>query len=199
MLRGVPVARFGSMVDWRSLANEYEVFAGKPEMPTFEAQSDAGFYELVHRILMRSDACSLQERRIRPRMEFDTEQRIAPWGDRPPSESDFITVRCFDLNKGGIAFFLDEPPPFRKLVVELKCPQNRIYVLAEVAHHAPVLLYPNGDIVLQEAEDIFEEEELPDMGQPVPKILVGCRFLSRWTPCNSPEASKPPETPVTSG
>ncbi|MEJ5342644.1 MAG: hypothetical protein WHT09_13860 [Thermogutta sp.] len=152
-------------------------------MPTFEAQSDAGFYELVNRILMRSDARSLQERRIRPRMEFDTEQRIAPWVDKSPSEGDFITVRCFDLNKGGIAFFLDEPPPFRKLVVELKCPQKRIYVLAEVAHYAPVLLYPNGDIVLQEAEDVFEEEDLPDLGQPVPKILVGCRFLSRWTPC----------------
>jgi hypothetical protein len=167
-------------------------------MPTFEAQSDAGFYELVHRILLRSDARTLQERRIRPRMEFNTEQRIAPWVGKPPRESDFITVRCFDLNKGGIAFFLDEPPPFSKLVVELKCPQNRIYVLAEVAHHAPVLLFPNGDIVLQEAGDIFEED-LPDLGQPVPKILVGCRFLSRWTPCEGPGASEKPSSSSRTG
>lgn len=157
-------------------------------MPSFEAQSDAGFYELVHRILMRSESNPLRERRIRPRIEFKSSQRIAPWHDRPPGEQDFFPVHCFDLNKGGIAFFLDDPPTFKKLLVELACPQKKIYIIAEVAHHAPVLLYPNGDIILEESEEVFADEDLPDLGQPVHKILVGCRFLSRWPPCDEKQA-----------
>jgi hypothetical protein len=145
--------------------------------------NDVGFYELVNQILSSSQRSPLRERRIRPRLPFDTKQRIAPWGDHEPTTEDFVSVRCFDLNKNGIAFFLDEPPAFRRLIVELSCPQRKLYLASEVAHWAYVYFYPSGDIVPEEALDELEDQEKTDLGEPQRLVLVGCRFITRWSPC----------------
>lgn len=161
-------------------------------MSLLQAEGDAGFYELVHRILIGSGKEMLQERRIRPRMEFDTYQRIAPCRGSPPREEDFVPVRCFDLNRGGLAFFLDQPPDFQRLVVELACTQKRIRLTAEVVHFMPVLVFPNGDIVPEEAREIFDDKASPEWALSERKILVGCRFLSRWKPCDPSGDTSPP-------
>jgi len=145
--------------------------------------SDVGFYERVNQILANSQRSPLRERRIRPRLPFDTRQRIAPWVDKRPGDQDFISVRCFDLNKGGIAFFLDEPPSFRRLIVELSCPQRKVCLESEVAHWAYVYLYPTGDIVPEEVLNELGQEEKLDLAEPQRLVLVGCRFKSRFDPC----------------
>lgn len=146
--------------------------------------NDVGFYELVNQILSSSQRSPLRERRIRPRLPFDTTQRIAPWGDREPTPEDFVSVRCFDLNKNGIAFFLEEPPSFRRLIVELRCPQRKLYLASEVAHWSYVYCYPSGDVVPEEALDELGDDEKLDLGTPQRLVLVGCRFTSRWDPCH---------------
>lgn len=148
-----------------------------------DSVNDVGFYELVNQILSNSERRILRERRIRPRMPFDTRQRIAPWIDRQPTKEDFISVRCFDLNKSGIAFFLKEPPTFKHLVVELRCPQRTLYLESEVAHWAYVYLYPSGDIVPEEVIDELENDNEVGLGEPQRMVLVGCRFKTRWEPC----------------
>ncbi|MGQ9505158.1 MAG: hypothetical protein ACUVQG_12605 [Thermogutta sp.] len=148
-----------------------------------DSVNDVGFYELVNQILSNSQRRILRERRIRPRMPFDTKQRIAPWIDREPTEEDFISVRCFDLNKNGIAFFLENPPAFKHLIVELSCPQRKLYLDSEVAHWAYVYLYPSGDIVPEEVVNELDEEDTIDLGEPQRIVLVGCRFKTRWDPC----------------
>jgi len=151
---------------------------------------DAGFYELVHQILSNSQRSPLRERRIRPRLPFDTWQRIAPWVDKRPGDQDFISVRCFDLNKNGIAFFVEEPPGFRRLIVELSCPQRKVYLEAEVAHWAYVYLYPSGDVVPEEVLSELAEEERLDLGEPQRLVLVGCRFKSRFDSCQPEQHNK---------
>ncbi|HOA51086.1 MAG TPA: hypothetical protein PKI05_02445 [Thermogutta sp.] len=145
---------------------------------------DPGFYELVHQILSNSQRRVLRERRIRPRFSFDVKQRIAPWTNSRPEEKDFIPVRCFDLNTNGVAFFLEEPPSFRRLIVELSCPQRKVYLESEVAHWEYVYLYPCGDIVPEEVVNELDEEERRDLGEAQRLVLVGCRFLARSKLCH---------------
>ncbi|GAB4133780.1 MAG: hypothetical protein Kow0040_16580 [Thermogutta sp.] len=151
-------------------------------MPTVEAAGDAGFYELIHRIVRQSHGGLLENRRIRRRISFEMTQRIAPVVDEATCRiGDFISVPCYDLNGGGIAFFLPDPPQFQRLIVELCCPRKKIYLLAEVVHAVAVYVYPNGDITPEEM-DIGDEGGLQQLPQQAERrILVGCRFLGRWS------------------
>lgn len=150
-------------------------------MPTVEAAGDAGFYELIHRIVRQSHGTLLENRRVRRRIPFETRQRIAPIEDEATHRlGDFITVPCYDLNGGGLAFFLPNQPQFRRLIVELSCPRKKVYLLAEVAHTVAVYVYPNGDVMPEEM-DIGDEGEFGQASDAVERrILVGCRFLRRW-------------------
>lgn len=156
-------------------------------MPTVEAAGDAGFYELIHRIVRQSHATLLENRRARRRIQYETTQRIAPVEDEATHRlGDFISVQCYDLNGGGIAFLLPDHPRFQRLIVELSCPRKKVFLLAEVAHTVAVYVYSNGDIIPEEMDtgDENESQNAPDQAER--RVLVGCRFLSRW------DAEEPP-------
>ncbi len=150
-------------------------------MPTVEAAGDAGFYELIHRMVRHSHGTLLENRRVRRRIQYEMTQRIAPVEDEAAHRlGDFVPVRCYDLNGGGIAFLLPEQPRFQRLVVELSCPRKKVFLLAEVAHTAAVYVYSNGDIMPEEMDTGDEDESPCDPDQVERRVLVGCRFLSRW-------------------
>jgi len=67
------------------------------------------------------------------RCAFGYRQRIAPmFGRGLPSEEKFFEVVCKDISASGIAFFMDRPPDFDTLAVELGCPPNQSYFFAHV-------------------------------------------------------------------
>ncbi|MGQ9604992.1 MAG: hypothetical protein ACUVTW_02255 [Thermogutta sp.] len=150
-------------------------------MPTVEAAGDAGFYELIHRIVRQSHGTLLENRRVRRRIPFEIRQRIAPIEDETTHRlGDFISVPCYDVNGGGLAFFLPDHPQFRQLIVELSCPRKKVYLLAEVAHTVAVYVYPNGDVMPEEMDIGEEGQSGQDSDVVERRVLVGCRFLRRW-------------------
>ncbi|NMC21168.1 MAG: hypothetical protein GYA33_12210 [Thermogutta sp.] len=156
-------------------------------MPTVEAAGDAGFYELIHRIARQSQGTLLENRRAQRRIPFKTTQRIASIEDDATHRlGDFISVQCYDLNGGGIAFLLPDHPPFQRLIVELSCPLKKVFLLAEVAHTVAVYVYSNGDIMPEEMDIGDADQPLHASEQAERRVLVGCRFLSRW------DGAKPP-------
>lgn len=150
-------------------------------MPTVEAAGDAGFYELIHRVVRQSHGTLLENRRVRRRIPFEMRQRIAPVEDETTHRlGDFVSVPCYDLNGGGLAFFLPDQPQFRRLIVELSCPRKKVYLLAEVAHTVAVYVYPNGDVMPEEMDIGDEGESGQALDAAERRVLVGCRFLRRW-------------------
>ena len=48
-----------------------------------------------------------------PRYRFDGTCQIAPWiGAQLSREAEFLSVKCYNLPKHGIAFLLHNPPTF---------------------------------------------------------------------------------------
>ncbi len=166
-------------------------------MPTVEAAGDAGFYELIHRVVQRCHADLLENRRVRRRIQYEMPQRIAPLeGTGATGPAVFFPVRCYDLNGGGIAFFLPEPPRFQWLIVELSCPRKKLYLLAEVAHTIPVHIFTDGSVVPEEMDNDFDAGP-GEKPEPVERqILVGCRFRGRYERDLSQDASAAPAAEI---
>jgi hypothetical protein len=77
----------------------------------------------------------MHEKRATIRHTFCVEQRVARLhdGQMPPPE-DFEDVRCIDISKDGVAFFLATRPDYKDLVIGLGLPPTVTYLTARVVH-----------------------------------------------------------------
>ncbi|HOM16143.1 MAG TPA: PAS domain S-box protein [Thermoguttaceae bacterium] len=86
-------------------------------------------------------------------------QKIAPYSEGQfPRPEDFVAVQCKDISAGGIGFFMEKEPSFRRLVVVLGEGETASYFLAEVVRSIPVE---------HQGQNLF---------------LIGCKFCGRITP-----------------
>lgn len=101
----------------------------------------------------------LDEHRQFVRRMYRYPQKIAPYlQGRFPHSEDFWEVQCKDISAGGIAFYMDKKPPYRRLVVALGQGSATSYFLAETVRISQV------DHEGQKA------------------YLIGCKFCGRITP-----------------
>lgn len=102
------------------------------------------------------DRAEGQEMRSSPRRTYQYRQLIAPLiGDRLPARNRFFEVICQDISAGGIAFYLDIPPDFKRVVVGLGQPPQLSFFIAQIVR--------------------VSEKEVSGRRQ----FLVGCRFTGR--------------------
>ncbi len=77
----------------------------------------------------------INDQRSSPRHDFPYQQLVAMVADgKMPASSDFHTVPCENVSRGGIAFFLNEEPTAQEYVVALGPAWNLSYLCARVAH-----------------------------------------------------------------
>lgn len=144
------------------------------------SRSDADFYRLVYQLMGPLPGESQGERRGRRRQRFWARQRVAPWDGGPlPTESEFFEVQCYDLTPAGFSFFLPSRPTFQWLVAAFSGPTGVIYVGAQVAHCASVLLHASGLVEHIEGRASHVSYRSPDGQWAKPMVLVGCRFVKR--------------------
>jgi len=139
----------------------------------------ASFYRLVHLLADDQKGGSPADRRKALRHPFFAVQRIAPRrGVALPQESEFVEVRCCDLNRAGFSFVIPTRPDFTSLVAAFGTPPDVIYVAAEVAHCDSVVVHPSGVI-----EHLGEADQTScqtgHSGSSTPMVRVGCRFTQR--------------------
>ena len=98
-----------------------------------------------------------RERRTAERWPFEVVQSIGAYGHWGlPKRSMFVEVRCHDISRGGISFFLRRPPKFRFAVIEIGKPHQVTHLLIQVLHYSRF-----GDPTDQE------------------QYIVGCSFVQR--------------------
>jgi len=97
------------------------------------------------------------ERRTSERWLYPETQLIGAYGvwGLPPRQI-FRAVRCHDISKGGVSFFLPRPPAFELAVIEVGKQPIIDYLLMQLVHY--------GEQV--DAEKLY---------------LVGCQFVERVT------------------
>jgi PAS domain S-box-containing protein len=111
---------------------------------------------ITHGNVQPAEARKGLELRRSPRAAYSYRQMIAPmFGDRVPRQEEFFEVECRDISAGGMAFVMNRPPDFQKLVVELGRPPASNQLTAKVVR-------------LQPLERDGEEE-----------YLIGCQFIER--------------------
>ncbi len=100
-----------------------------------QAQLDAAFYEMVHR-LHHQAADAADERRGNDRYAYHCVQRIAPYDGRSlPRPEEFVPMSLNDLSSGGFSYFAPTRPRTGQLVVALGNAPFKLYT-AEVRHCA---------------------------------------------------------------
>lgn len=142
-------------------------------MALHASEIDANFYRLIHE-LVGPQLKEAAERRRAERHSFTVEQWVAPrHGLAFPVESQFLTVQCHDLTRGGFSFLFPQLPDFDRLVAAFGHPPNLLYVGAEVRHCHNVLVSRSGDVrhVGDPAAELDRDA--------TPMVLVGCRFTER--------------------
>jgi hypothetical protein len=98
-----------------------------------EAQLDAAFYEMVHRLRYQA-ADAVDERRGNDRYAYHCVQRIAPYDGRSlPRSEDFVPLSLNDLSSGGFSYFAPTRPRTGQLVVALGNAPFKLFT-AEVRH-----------------------------------------------------------------
>ena len=73
------------------------------------------------------------DQRSSPRKEYGYRQSIAPitfYG--MPSLDDLVEVKCKDISGGGMSFYAESPPTYKRVLVCLGPPSDYHYFLAEV-------------------------------------------------------------------
>ena len=110
---------------------------------------------------------SKEERRKKKRSPFPFKQNLAPMvGDQMPPVVDFREVRCHNLSPNGFAFWANEVPDYKRLVIAFGNGGSVIHVSAKIVH---VTLFD------ESGSDMF---------------LVGCNYTERledmcYIPANS--------------
>ena len=139
----------------------------------------ANFYRLMHLLADAQQEGTPAERRRALRHPFFAVQRIAPRrGLDLPRESEFVQVRCCDINRAGFSFLAPTRPDFTSLVAAFGSPPDVIYVAAEVSHCDSVMLHPSGVVEhLSQADQTSCQDR--HAGAATPMVRVGCRFTQR--------------------
>lgn len=150
-------------------------------MPSIDAEIDANFYELIHK-LMRSDSDEGQpNRRCHPRESFSSLHKVAPYdGVNLPQPADFIGVCCHDLARGGFSYLSAIRPTSTHLIVAFGIPPDITCMEAQVVRSSDVLQYASTGL-LEESGDPKDsvQYEGPNGEIGVPQFLVSCQFVRR--------------------
>ncbi len=113
-------------------------------MPSLEAEIDAHFYELIHKLVTTDSSEDQPERRGHPRETFSAIHKVAPYdGKRIPQPSDFVDVRCHDLARGGFSYLSAIRPTSTSLIIAFGVPPDITSVEARVVHMSDVLQFPS--------------------------------------------------------
>ncbi len=154
---------------------------GLVRMPSLEAEIDAHFYELIHKLVTTDLSEDEPERRDHPREAFPSIHKVAPYdGTRLPLPTDFVDVCCRDLARGGFSYLSALRPTSTDLIVAFGVPPDITCVEARVVHMADVLQFPSTGLL----------EKIDNPNQPiqyrgpngeigVPHVLVSCQFVRR--------------------
>jgi hypothetical protein len=150
-------------------------------MPSIEAELDAHFYELIHRLVNSDSAKDQHDRRGHPRESFSSIHKVAPYdGSNLPQPTDFVDVCCRDLARGGFSYLSPIRPASTNLIVAFGIPPDITCMVARVARTADVLQYTSTGL-LEEISDpngpIQYQGPNGEMG--VPLVLVNCQFVCR--------------------
>lgn len=128
------------------------------QMPLTEdaAATGTSMKETRPSITCNSRAQGFEEQRSSPRVLYGYRQSIAPITDADmPAFDELTEVTCKDLSGGGMSFYADDPPRYKRLLVALGPPGKPDYFLAQVVR------------ISRELNDGRE------------RCLVGCRFVQR--------------------
>ncbi|NLX95186.1 MAG: hypothetical protein GXY83_03310 [Rhodopirellula sp.] len=145
------------------------------------AQIDANFYQMIHQFVAPSHE-EADERRRHERKQSWSTQYIAPWdGCRFPAETDFLELPCNDLTRGGFSFLHSHEPDFNLLVAGFGRKPDLLFVGAEVVRCTPVVVFSSGQVKRLRDEETSIRHFDPSGEPGHPRILVGCRFLRRFS------------------
>ncbi len=150
-------------------------------MPSVEAEIDAHFYELIHKLVTTDLSEDEPERRNHPRETFSAIHKVAPYdGKRLPQPSDFADIRCHDLARGGLSYLSANRPASTDLIVAFGVPPDITCVEARVVHMSDVLQFPSTG-VLEKIDNPNEPIQYrgPNGELGVPLVLVSCQFVRR--------------------
>ena len=153
-------------------------------MPSFEAEIDAHFYELIHKLVNSEPAEDPADRRVHPRKPFSSIQRVASYdGVTLPEPPDFIDVSCHDLARGGFSYLSPIRPTSTNLIAAFGIPPGITCVEARVVRASEVLQYPSTGLLERiDDSDGSVEYRGPNGEIGVPLVMVGCQFVRRLKP-----------------
>lgn len=104
----------------------------------------------------RASDATVRQRRKHERYGYPVVQKICPCrGKFVPSSARFFPVRCKDLSRSGIAFYLDYEPSFDRFILMLGTDDRHESVVGEVVY----------------------VQALPDDAPE--RYLVGCRLIKK--------------------
>jgi hypothetical protein len=150
-------------------------------MPSIEAEIDAQFYELIHRLVNTDPAEDQPDRRGYAREQFSSIHKVAPYdGAKLPQPADFIDIRCHDLARGGFSYLTPIRPSSTNLIAAFGIPPEITCMEARVVRAADVLQFPSSGLLEQVGnpdEPIQYRGPNGEIG--VPLVLVSCRFVRR--------------------
>ena len=160
-------------------------------MPSFEAEIDAHFYELIH-TLVKVDPAEAEsgdgdplpatsDRRARPRESFTSPHKVAPYdGLTTPRPEDFVDVHCHDLARGGFSYLSPLAVESTKLITAFGVPPDVTCVEARVVRTTEVLQFPSTGL-LETIDDSNGPVQYrgPNGEIGVPLFLISCRFVRR--------------------
>ncbi|GAB4143389.1 PilZ domain-containing protein [Thermopirellula anaerolimosa] len=97
-----------------------------------------------------------EQRRKHERFNYPVVQKICPYrGDVVPGAARFFPVKCKDLSRNGLSFYLDYEPSFERFIVLIRTGDRHDFVAGEVVHVQPMPEDATG------------------------RFLVGCRLLKK--------------------
>jgi hypothetical protein len=160
-------------------------------MPSFEAEIDAHFYELIHRLLHcdQTDEGPVDldrplkgfERRVHIRKPFASTHKIASYdGLTLPQAADFTDIQCHDLARGGFSYLSALRPESNSIIAAFGIPPHVTCTEAQVVRVTEVLRFPSTGL-LERIDDTNDPVDYrgPNGEIGIPLILLGCQFVRR--------------------
>ena len=150
-------------------------------MPSIEAEIDAHFYQLIHKMVNLELAEDHPDRRAHPRSPFSSIHKVAPYdGSNLPQPTDFIDICCHDLARGGFSYLTPIRPTSTNLIAAFGIPPDITCMEARIVRAADVLQYPSTGL-LEKIGDPNGPIEYrgPNGEMGVPLVFVSCEFVRR--------------------
>jgi len=145
-------------------------------MPWIEAEIDAHFYRLIHKLVN-----SAEDLRAHPRDPLPSIHKVAPYdGSNLPQPPDFVDVCCHDLSRGGFSYLSPIRPTSTNLIVAFGILPDITCMEARIVNTVDVLQHPSTGL-LEKIGDPHTpiQSQQPGGETGVPLILVNCQFVRR--------------------